>query len=381
MTDTILKAGSIITMDPANPRAEAIAFDSTTGVITAVGTVADCQAAAPGVVVTDLGQTVLMPGFVEAHSHPILAGLLTQAPVYWIAASHGFTTFDQVAALWTSVNSDAPAGAPVVFYGLDRPTPGVGAPTNTTLDGYFPDRPAVVLDNSGHAVYVNSKVIASLGWPDGKPPADPPGARYGRNADGTSNGISYETAAIVAMAMPTINQVVTDPLKSAAAFIHLMASNGITATTDMAYADSMTTGYEALLSQPDTPLRLSFYRSMTGPDAHGVVDASLPAAMFQQLGVKMWADGSPFLGTLAASFPYVDTDVVQKADIPIGPGSDANMNWTRQHLDPILDSFAGSGVQLACHINGDVALDIILDAYERALATQGLLGTDHRWRM
>lgn len=86
---------------------------------------------------------------------------------------------------------------------------------------------------------MNSKVIDALGWLDGKPPADPPGARFGRNADGTSNGIGYEMAAIVAMAMPTIKQVVPDPLKSSAGFVHLMASNGITATTDMAYADSM----------------------------------------------------------------------------------------------------------------------------------------------
>jgi len=41
MTDTILKAASIITMDDENPRAEAIAFDDTTGKILAVGTVAD----------------------------------------------------------------------------------------------------------------------------------------------------------------------------------------------------------------------------------------------------------------------------------------------------------------------------------------------------
>jgi len=381
VTDTILKAATIITMDPANPRAEAIAFDSTSGIIAAVGTLAECQSAAPGVAVTDLGATVLMPGFIEAHSHPILGGLLTQPPVYWIAASNGYTTFAQVAALWTSVNADAPAGEPVVFYGLDRPTQGVGAPTNTTLDGYFPDRPAVVLDDSGHAVYVNSKVIAALGWPGGKPPADPPGATFGRNPDGTSDGIGYETAAIVAMAMPTIKQVVTDPLKSSAAFIHLMATNGITATSDMAYADSMTKAYEALLSQPDTPLRLSVYRSMSGPDAHKPVDTSLPAAMLKQEGVKIWADGSPFLGTLAASFPYLDSSVVQKAGIPIGPGSDANMNWTRQQIDPMLEGFAGTGLQAAAHINGDVALDIMLDSYERALATQGLLGTDHRWRI
>jgi predicted amidohydrolase YtcJ len=381
LTGVILKAASIITMDPANPRAQAISFDTTTGVIAAVGSVADCQAATPGVAVTDLGETILMPGFIEAHSHPILAGLLTQEPVNWIAPSNGYATFAQVAALWTSVNSDAPAGSPVLFYGLDRPTQGVGEPTNTTLDGYFPDRPAVVIDGSGHAVYVNSKVIDALGWPGGKPPADPPGARFGRNPDGTSNGIGYETAAILAMAMPTIKQVVTDPLKSSAAFVHLMASNGITATTDMAYADSMTKGYEALLSVPDAPLRLSVYRSMSDPNANEPLDTSLPAAMLQQLGVKMWADGSPFLGTLAASFPYLDSPVVQKAGIPIGPGSDSNMNWTRKAIDPLLDSFAGTGLQFATHINGDVALDIILDAYERALAVQGLLGTDHRWRI
>ena len=70
MTATILKAASIITMDDANPRAEAIAFDDATGKILAVGTVAQCQAAAPGTDVTDLGATVLMPGFIEAHSHP-----------------------------------------------------------------------------------------------------------------------------------------------------------------------------------------------------------------------------------------------------------------------------------------------------------------------
>lgn len=228
---------------------------------------------------------------------------------------------------------------------------------------------------------MNSKVIDALGWLDGKPPADPPGARFGRNADGTSNGIGYEMAAIVAMAMPTIKQVVPDPLKSSAGFVHLMASNGITATTDMAYADSMAKEYEALLSVPDAPLRTCVYRSMSGPDAYEPVNTPLPAAMLQQVGVKMWADGSPFLGTLAASFPYLDSPVVQKAGIPIGPGGDSNMNWTRKQIDPLLDSFAGTGLQAATHINGDVALDIIRDAYERALAVHGLLGTDHRWRI
>ena len=71
--NVIVKASSIITMDESNPRAEAIAIDTSTGKIVAVGSLTDCQAAAPGAVLTDLGSTVLMPGFIEAHSHPFLS--------------------------------------------------------------------------------------------------------------------------------------------------------------------------------------------------------------------------------------------------------------------------------------------------------------------
>ena len=36
---------------------------------------------------------------------------------------------------------------------------------------------------------------------------------------------------------------------------------------------------------------------------------------------------------------------------------------------------------MAFHVNGDVGLDIVLDAYEHALVTNNLLGSDHRWRV
>ena len=64
-TDLILTASSIITMDDALPRARAVGVDTGTGRITAIGSLSDVKAAAPGVAVTDLGSTVLMPGFVE----------------------------------------------------------------------------------------------------------------------------------------------------------------------------------------------------------------------------------------------------------------------------------------------------------------------------
>jgi predicted amidohydrolase YtcJ len=380
MTATILKADSIITMDEANPRAEAIAFDDTTGKILAVGTVAQCQAAAPGVAVTDLGSTVLMPGFIEAHSHPMLGGMITQSPSYWIAPYMGYPNISDVQALWTKVNAELPPDQPVVFQGLDRLLQQAEMPTNTDLDAFFPTRRAVVLDNSGHMAYFNSAVIAFNKWADGKPPPNPPGAHFGRNADGTSNGIAYETAALLEAALPTVKDAVPHPLESAAKWMQYMAGFGITATSEMTYATNMLKGYEALTTQPDSPVRMSLYHMAIDSDAGVQVDSPDPA-MLRKQGVKLWADGSPWVGSIASSFPYLDTPAVQKAEIPLGPGGTSMMNYTRVELDALLAKYAPMGWQMAFHVNGDVGLDIVLDAYEEALVDNNLMGTDHRWRV
>ena len=380
MTAVILKATSIITMDEVNPRAEAIAFDDATGKILAVGTVAACQAAAPGAAVTDLGSTVLMPGFIEAHSHPMLGGMITMAPSYWIAPYMGYPNISDVHALWTKVNAELPPDQPVVFQGLDRLLQQASMPTNKDLDVFFPTRRAVVLDNSGHMAYFNSAVIAFNKWADGKPPPNPPGAHFGRNPDGTSNGIAYETAALLEAALPTVKDAVPHPLESAAKWLQMMAGYGITATSEMTYSTSMLKGYEALTTRPDSPVRMSLYHMAIDSDAGVQVDSPDPA-MLRKQGVKLWADGSPWVGSIASSFPYLDTPAVQKAEIPLGPGGTAMMNYTRVELDALLAKYAPMGWQMSFHVNGDVGLDIVLDAYEEALVNNNLMGTDHRWRV
>ncbi|MDP4906237.1 MAG: amidohydrolase [Candidatus Nanopelagicales bacterium] len=380
MATMILKASTIITMDEANPRAEAVAFDDVTGKLLAVGTVAQCQAVAPGVSVTDLGSTVLMPGFIEAHSHPMLGGMITQPPCYWIAPYMGYPNISDVHALWTKVNAELPPDQPVVFQGLDRLLQQAEMPTNTDLDTFFPTRRAVVLDNSGHMAYFNSAVIAFNKWVDGKPPPNPPGAHFGRNPDGTSNGIAYETAALLEAALPTVKDAVPKPLESAARWLQYMAGFGITATSEMTYSTSMLKGYEALTTRPDSPVRMSLYHMAIDSDAGVQVDSPDPS-MLRKQGVKLWADGSPWVGSIASSFPYLDSPAVQKAQIPLGPGGTAMMNYTRVELDALLAKYAPMGWQMAFHVNGDVGLDIVLDAYEEALVDNNLMGTDHRWRV
>jgi predicted amidohydrolase YtcJ len=379
--DVVLKAQSVITMDPAAPRAQAVAVDTGTGAIVAVGTLVECQAAAPGVTVTDLGDTILMPGFIEAHSHPAPSGLYTEPPCHWISRPQGFADYAQVQALWRQLDSTLPAGEPVLCWGLDRMGQGAPELTNTDLDVFFPHRPAVIYDISGHEAYFNSANIALNGWADGKPPADPPAARFGRNADGTSNGRAYETGAVVIATSAIGAKVVTDPLKSVASWFRTLASVGVTTTADNAFSPPYLPAYEAIASSPHSPARIGVYHVATDPACTQPLGSSLPSNRLWKAGVKMWADGTTFIGTLASSFPFLDNDTTKNAGVLIGPSAESVMNYTRAELDAALESVVASGLQVAIHAHGDVALDITLDAYASVLSRHGLLDTDHRWRI
>ena len=379
-TDLILTAASIITMEDDLPRAEAIAIDSASGVITAVGTLAEVQAAAPGVAVTDLGASTLMPGFIDPHNHPALSGVVTQEPAHWIAPYLGYPTYADVQALWKKLDASTPAGQALVFTGLDRLLQGAPELTNTELDAFFPSRPVIVVDNSGHEVYFNSAVVTLNGWADGKPPVDPVGARFGRNADGTSNGRAYETAAALMAVTKVLALAIPHPLLSVAKWLAEMSRNGLTMTSEHTYQDNMFKAYAACVSAPDSPVRIGLYHMSIEADCGEKITSPVPGMLWKQ-GIKLWADGSPWVGTIAASFPYLDSPVVQRAQIPLGPGGEAMMNYTRAELDQVLAAHAGEGWQFAFHVNGDVGLDIVLDAYEHALVTNNLMGTDHRWRV
>lgn len=379
--DLIISASSVITMDPKNPRAEAVAIDSSTGTIAAVGALADLQSQFSGVAVKDLGSAVLMPGLIDAHSHPALGGLTTQAPAHWIAPYVGFPSYEDVTAFFTKMNKETPAGVPLVFNGLDRVIHKAPELTNVMLDEFFPDRAVLVIDNSGHEVYFNTANIKLLGWADGKPPADPVGSRFGRNDDGTSNGRAYESAALLMAASKVLAEIASHPLAPIASWYKLMATNGITATSEHTYQSNQFKAYVAMAMAPDNPLRISLYHMSIEPDCAEPIAIPVSDKLLKKQGIKLWADGSPWVGTIASSFPYLQNDTTSNANIPIGPGGESMMNYDRAQLDQILDKIVPSGYQMAFHCNGDVGMDIVLDAYEHALTKHGLLGTDHRWRI
>jgi predicted amidohydrolase YtcJ len=97
----------------------------------------------------------------------------------------------------------------------------------------------------------------------------------------------------------------------------------------------------------------------------------------RQVGIKIWVDGSPWIGNIDLSFPYLDTDATRA--IGVVPGSCGHANYTREQLAEIVEAYFPPGWQMACHVQGDKGVDTILDVYSEALRKHPR--TDHRLRL
>jgi predicted amidohydrolase YtcJ len=364
MTDQILTATTVITMDKDAPRAQAVAVSG--GRIVAVGSIADCRAALPGAPVVDTGAAALLPGFVEPHGHPLISGVATQPPARSIAPWDASTWADVEKIFADAIATSAPSEA-LWFAGFDALLHQHPSPKAVDLDAIFGDRVTMISDNSGHAVYFNSALMKRHGW-DVNPPADPVASHFGRNADGSLDGQGFELPVVMAVAGPLMAEM-GNPLVAGAHYFAVMSRGGYTSTSDMAAA-------------PSCPLRVSMWEVSTTDTYAEPVTFAAGEAMLTKAGVKLWTDGSVWVGNVAISFPYLDSEATRLAGIdPATAGGPQSMNYTREQLDAILDRAAPAGWQMAFHANGDLAIDLALDAYESALQRHNLLGTDHRWRL
>ena len=378
----ILTASAIITMSSAQPRAQALVIDRESGRITACGSLEECRAAAPDAPIEDLGDAVLMPGFIQAHDHPVPAALLCQQPAHWIAPFVGFPTWESVEALFAKLRAQTPAGQPLLFNGLDRLLLAIPMPDRASLDRYFPDHPVLIFDITGHALYFNSAATVLFGWTNATPPPDTPDARYSRRPDGTSGGVGYETQATLRAMAAFIPGVIPSPMVNLGVWYATLARNGFTAVGDMGFVAKLRGPMEDLAALPGCPVRYSLYQPTYDPGADGPMDFGDLTPMIDRIGHKIWMDGSPSIGTASIDFPYLDSPRARIADIPIGtaPGLSV-MNYSAPDFLSLLEKFAVDGRQIATHINGDAGIDVVIDGYEQALQKLGLEGSDHRWRV
>ena len=360
--------GTVLTVDENRPTAEALAV--TDGRIVAVGSRADVEAhEGPDTETVELGDGCVMPGFVEAHGHPLMEAIVLADRVVDIRPVTMRSAAVVVAAVRNEVATRGATGAylngwdPLLQEGLPEPT-------LEWLDAEAPETPLVIIHNSGHKAYFNSAAALAHGLNRDTP--DPKGAKYGRDANGELDGTAEETAAVFSLIGGAI-----DPNGYPAMLLAETARlnrAGLTTCSEMAFDPMFRPVLEAL--RDDLTVRLRTYEMST---AQLSTTETLDNGddVVKQVGIKIWVDGSPWIGNIDLTFPYLDTDAVRT--IGVTPGSCGHANYTREQLTEIVAAYFPLGWQMACHVQGDAGVDTILDIYEDALRRWPR--DDHRLRL
>jgi predicted amidohydrolase YtcJ len=360
--------GTVLTVDDLQPTAEALAVSD--GRIVAVGSRADVDGwIGPATQTLDLGDGCVMPGFVEAHGHPLMEAIALSDRMVDIRPVTLPTADVVVEAIHREVAKRGADGAylngwdPLLQNGLPEPT-------LAWLNGLAPETPLVIVHNSGHKAYFNTGAAARAGLT--RDSLDPKGARYGHDSDGDLDGSAEEIQAVFPLLSGAI-QPADYPAMLHAELARLNRA-GLTTCSEMAFDPVFRPVVEQM--RDDLTVRLRVYEISNPQMATDMSPVNGDDAL-RQAGIKIWVDGSPWIGNIDLSFPYLDTDATRA--IGVTPGSCGCANYTREQLADIVEAYFPRGWQMACHVQGDAGVDTILDVYEEVLGKHPR--PDHRLRL
>jgi predicted amidohydrolase YtcJ len=362
--DRIIRGGPIVTVNPAQPAAEAVAIKD--GRIVAVGNEPDVMKhKGDATEVVDLGGRTLVPGFVDGHSHFFsLIDVQTQALCASPPAGQCKNVADVIAALKrVQKQRKLGPGTFVMGFGYDpellaekRP------PTKQELDAAFPDNPVILVHVSGHGAMLNSKALATYGITAATP--TPTGGVIGREPGSAEpNGLLFETAFLPIFAKlpgPDGDEAI-ELLKTGQ---ELYLREGITTAQEGATMKHQVDLLRAFADRGELKLDVVLLPFIAEIDA---IFAGKPPRNEPEYrnrlrigGVKVVMDGSPQGRTAAFTTPYL-TD---------GPAGQKQWRGDLSFPQPVLNDWVkkvyDGGATLFVHCNGDAAIDALLEAHRFA---------------
>jgi hypothetical protein len=348
--ELVLHNGNIVTMNAREPRAQAIAIAR--GRIVAVGSDADVlHLAAAGTKKVDLGGKTVLPGFIDAHSHPAQAGVMHLRMVDCDLRS--------IAAIQAALRERAaktPAGEWVLGFKYDDTKTSDGRPLRISdLDAAVPDHPVQIEHRGGHTAYCNSKAFQKAGIDEKTP--DPPGGKIDHDAaTGKLSGRVAESArGLLEKAIP--RSLTRDDYREGVELISkMLAKTGITSATE---AQGTPTDLQAYQDARDAGELL--YRAYCFIN-YRHIDEMIAAGVRTGLGdewvrvgaMKLVCDGSISERTARLSTPYEGR-----------PNDYGILVMTEEELYGYGHKAHLAGWQIGTHANGDVGIDTTLRVYER----------------
>ena len=348
--DLILVNGRVYTSDPAQPAAEAFAVRD--GRFTAVGRSDDIRHLATArTTVLDAKTRTVVPGFIDAHTHPAWGGIEEL-----LGVNCDLRSIDEIKDAIRARAGKTPPGAWVLGFKYDDTRTRDGRRiTREDLDDASPDRPVQVKHRGGHLSWYNSKAFAAAGVTTSTP--DPPGGVFVKR-DGQLDGCVAEKAndvfyrIIPAKARP-------DQYRAGVALISkLMTAAGLTSVHEAECSPEYLTGYQDAYHAGELLFRVyvlvqgyaPVFKALTsGGIRGGIGDERLRIG-----GAKWLADGSAQERTMRMSTPYVGR-----------PNDYGILTMSQEELNAAAEEADRYGFQIGVHANGDVAIDMVLKAYER----------------
>jgi len=363
--DTVLVNGAVYTVDAARSWAQAVAIKD--GRIAIVGTDDDVrQAVGPGTEVVDLAGRMLVPGFQDAHVHPVSGGLdMLQCNL------HDLSTADEYLAAILAYADTHPEVPWILGGGWSMDAFEGGTPTAAALDRIVPDRPVYLPNRDGHGAWVNSLALKIGGVTRDTP--DPADGRIERDAQGEPSGTLHEGAGdLVSIHAPEPSADDLDEgLRKGQEYLH---SLGITAWQDAIV------GTISWSNNLDTYLRAATSGELTARvvgalwwDRHqGLEQIDLlidqrargVAGRFAATSVKIMQDGVCENFTAAVLSPYLDAHGAETENRGISFVEPQLLRDAVTRLD-------AEGFQVHFHALAERAVRESLDAVEAALQTNG----------
>lgn len=374
----IVTARTIHTVDAEGSTATAMLIDR--GRILAIGDLAACEQAAKGVGLTpehlDLGEAVVVPGFVDAHAHPLMFGQMMS----WVdCGPEKAGSIPEIVALLREAAERTPAGRPVRGYGYEqRNLAERRHPTRFELDEVATDREVYLMNASGHGGVVNSYTLDANGVTRDTP--NPEGGEFFRDADGELTGELSDAACNILTGLHGVKighhgpnfHLADEPeehLRQLDAATQRFLAGGVTSIGDCQVTRREFDMYLRLAEAGRLDVRVSMYLL-----SH-LLDEALEMGLVGQFGnaflsfagIKFYADGT--LGGWTAYFPdgYVG-DPCRTGQLYHEPAAYAEL----------IRKAHAAGLQTATHAQSPTAIEMVVSAVEAALAERPDADARHR---
>ena len=348
----------VYTVDSRSPKAEA--FSVKAGRFTAVGSNTEMKALiGKGTQTLDARQMTIVPGFIDCHNHAPGNTLLYEV----LVGNPYVVEFVTIASIVDKLRAKAratPPGTWVEGYFFDDTKVKDNRQLNVhDLDQVSRDHPVAVHHRGGHTAFYNSKAFEMADINRNTP--NPPGGTFDRDANGEFNGRVTDRAMYAVnragkRATFTEEQRFERDRNGLAYISKQFVRYGV---TSVHHEGGNLAALQQVRARGDLLHRVSY-------EANGkVLEAMISGGIMSSFGdewIRLGAtsehtvDGSFSERTMALSTPYPG----------VVPPYKGNLTETQEDLNRWIERVHRAGIQVNCHANGDVAIDRVLTAVERA---------------